>query len=206
MNEKLILAAKEFTEKAKKHPSLLESVVVGSVAGDDPYPKDLDLAIVVRNCDDIKILAKYARQMSKYTHNWEVFLFDEELNHLNRICHRKECPTTSVDCLVPGCGKILHIRVHADFTYNEKKFLTSPIKVLWTSFETSRFLQRKSELGITETRTYPVLKNIQLECIICGKEFIFTGAQRKWYQSRGLHQPKQCPDCIERKRFEGFRD
>jgi hypothetical protein len=63
----------------------------------------------------------------------------------------------------------------------------------------SRLLARRDELGIVESRSYPVLADIELECILCGKTFMFTGGEQKWYQKRGLSRPKRCPDCREQK-------
>lgn len=205
MNKNAVLraAAEEFAEKARKLSSVLEIAIVGSVAGDDPYPEDLDLAIVVRGLDEIATIAKYARQMSGHYHSWEVFLFDEGPSLLGRICYRRECPGESVDCFVPGCGRPPHLRVNPEFEYDERTFLTSPIDVLWTSLKSSCLLARREELGITESRKYPVLEDVEIECIICGKTFVFTGGQQKWYRKRGLNEPKRCPDCIERERMGG---
>jgi len=197
MNKSLRVAAKEFAEKANKLSSILEIAIVGSVAGDDPYPNDLDLAAIVRNLDEIATIAKYARQISRYYHGWEVSLFDEDLSLLGKICHRRECPGQSVECSVPGCGKPSHLRVDPDFEYDEEMFLRSPIDILWTSFNMSRLLKHKDELGIVESRRYLVLEDIEIECILCGKTFVFSGGEQKWYQKRGLCQPKRCPDCRE---------
>ena len=197
MNESLKVAAQEFAEKAHKLSSVLEIAIVGSVAGDDPYPNDLDLAVIVHNLGDIATIAKYARQISRYYHGWEVFLFDAGLSLIGKICHRRECPGQSVECSVPGCGKSPHLRVDPEFEYDEDMFLRSPIDILWTSFSTSRLIARKDELSIAESRKYPVLEDIEIECIICGKTFVFSGGEQKWYQKRGLSRPKRCPDCRE---------
>lgn len=204
MNENLRLAAKEFTEKANKLSSVIEIAIVGSVAGGDPYPNDLDLAVVIRSFDDFEILAKYARQISKYYHAWEVFLFNEDLKQLGRVCYRKNCPTMSVDCLVPGCGNPPHLSVEPDFEYDERMFFESPIDVLWTSLSKSCLLLHKGELGIFESRKYPVLEDIEIECILCGKTFVFSANEQKWYQKRGLRQPKRCPDCKEKQLLDEF--
>ncbi len=204
MNENLRLAAKEFTEKANKLSSVIEIAIVGSVAGGDPYPNDLDLAVVIRSFDDFEILAKYARQISKYYHAWEVFLFNEDLKQLGRVCYRKNCPTMSVDCLVPGCGNPPHLSVEPDFEYDERMFFESPIDVLWTSLSKSCLLSHKGELGIFESRKYPVLEDIEIECILCGKTFVFSANEQKWYQKRGLRQPKRCPDCKEKQLLDEF--
>jgi len=196
-NEILRVAANEFAEKSQKLSSVLEIAIVGSVAGNDPHPNDLDLAIIVHNLDEIEFIAKYARQMSKHYHAWEVFLFNEVLMLLGRVCHRRECPVRSIDCSVPGCGQPHHLRVYPDFEYDEKMFFKSPIDMLWTSFNVSRFLARKCELGIGESRKYPMQEDIEIKCIICGKTFLFTSSEQKWYQKHGLSRPKRCHDCKE---------
>ena len=164
-NEIFRVAANEFAEKVHKLSSPLEIAIIGSVAGDDPYPNDLDLVIIIRNLEGITTIAKYARQMSRHYHGWEVFLFDENVSLIGRICHRKKCPGQSVDCSFPGCGQPPHLRVHSDFNYQEKIFFNSPIDVLWTSFKKSHLLERKDELGITESRQYPVLEDVKIKCM-----------------------------------------
>ncbi len=197
-NEILRVAANEFAEKVHKLSSPLEIAIIGSVAGDDPYPNDLDLVIIIRNLEEITTIAKYARQMSRHYHGWEVFLFDENVSPLGRICHRKKCPGQSVDCYVSGCGQTPYLRIHSDFNYQEKIFFNSPIDVLWTSFKMSRLLERKDELGIAESRRYPVLEDIKIKCILCAKVFLFTASEQKWYKKQGFSLPKRCPDCKER--------
>lgn len=203
-NEVLRVAASEFAEKVRKLSSPLEIAIVGSVAGDDPYPSDLDLVVIVCNLDDLKTIANYARQLSSHYHAWEVFLFDENLSHLGRICHRRKCPGQSIDCFTLGCGKPPHLRVHPDFKHDKNIFLSSPIDVLWMSFKKSLLLARKEELGI-KPRKYPVLEDIEVECILCGKTFVFTGGEQKWYEQQGFVQSKRCPDCIEQEYEGGLR-
>jgi len=205
-NKILRAAANEFVEKVSKLSSPLEIAIVGSVASDDPYPNDLDISIIVRNLDEIVTIARYARQISGRYHGWEVFLFDENLSPVGRVCHRRECPAQSVDCYIPGCGNPPHLRVHPDFEYDEREFLSSPIDLLWISSKKSLFLTRKEDLGIVESRKYPVLEDVEVECILCGKTFVFTGSGQKWYQKQGFSLPKRCPDCIEREYMEGLRN
>ena len=137
--------------------------------------------------------------MSGYYHDWEVFLFDKNLLPLGRICHRRQCPAQSVDCSAAGCGKPPHLRIDSGFEYDEKIFLTSPIDILYTSFKKSCLLGRKDELGIVKSRKYPIPEDIKIKCILCGKTFVFTSGEQKWYQRQGYNQPKRCPDCKENK-------
>ena len=57
-NQVLRAAADEFTKKVSILSSPLEIAIVGSVAGNDPSPNDLDLALIVNNLDEIAEIAK----------------------------------------------------------------------------------------------------------------------------------------------------
>ena len=203
-NQILREAVDEFAEKASTLSSVLEIAIVGSVASDDSYPNDLDISLVVDNLDEIAKISKYARQMSRYYHGWEVFLFGKNLLHLGRVCRRRLCLSQSVDCYVPGCGDPPHLRIHSGFEYDEKIFLSSPIDILYTTFKKSRLLDRKNELGITGSRKYPVLEDIKIKCTVCGRTFIFTAGEQKWYKGQGYNQPKRCPGCRENKYINDF--
>lgn len=203
-NQILREAADEFVKKSSKLSSVIEIAIVGSVAGDDPYPNDLDISLVVDNLDELAQISKWARQMSRHYHNWEVFLFNKNLLPLGRICHRRQCPSQLVDCYVPGCGNPPQLRIHSGFKYDEKIFLSSPIDNLYTSFKESYLLDRKNELGITRSRKYPVLEDIKIKCIICGRTFLFTSSEQKWYKGQGYSQPKRCSGCRENKYINNF--
>ena len=203
-NQILREAAGDFTNKASMLSSVLEIAIAGSVAGGDPYPNDLDISLILNNIEELAQISKYARQMSRYYHSWEVFLFDKNLLHLGRVCHRRECPSQSVDCCVPGCGDPPHLRIHSGFKYDEKIYLSSPFDILYTSLKESCLFARKSELGITESRIYPVLEDVKIKCAVCGRIFIYTAGEQKWYKGRGYSQPKRCPGCRENKYINDF--
>lgn len=84
-NEILRIAAEDFIKKASKLPSVVEVAIFGSVTRDKPTPKDIDLAVIINNYIDIEILAKYSRQMNKFYHDWEVFLFSYSNNLKNVV-------------------------------------------------------------------------------------------------------------------------
>jgi predicted nucleotidyltransferase len=186
-------AARQFMQKAQSLPEVAEIVLCGSVAGNDPYPSDLDLAIILTTFDILEDLAKYARQMSSIAHNWEAFVFDDQLTYRGRICHRRECPGQSVDCLHPACGEVPHLKIDPDFEFDERLFFESPFEILLTPKE-SRFLKHKQELGIA-SRVYTPLKPLKRACIECGQRFTVDGGEQKWYEKRGLALPKRCFRC-----------
>ena len=62
--EGFLKAAEEFSKKVEQLPSVLEVVLVGSLASDDPYPNDIDVAIFLSDLSDIPRIDKSARQIS----------------------------------------------------------------------------------------------------------------------------------------------
>lgn len=204
--ELLRLAAAEFADKASSLPYLIEVALVGSTAGNDPYPNDLDLAVVVEDHQDLSLLVKYARQISRHHHSWEVFIFDVKMRHLGRLCFRKECPTRSVDCLMAGCGRPAYLRRIKGFKYQARQFLSSPVAVIWKRGGASLILKKKESLSIRETRHYEVLKDLTLKCINCGEYFAFPAAKQKSFAKNGFSLPKRCPKCLEKEYLSGARD
>jgi len=48
-----------------------------------------------------------------------------------------------------------------------------------------------------------VFKDIALQCIECGQEFVFTAGEQMFYADKGLlNEPKRCPECRARRRQE----
>jgi hypothetical protein len=186
-------AALRFTQKARALAEVAEIVLCGSVAGNDPYPSDLDLAIILTAFDSLENLAKYARQMSSISYSWDVFVFDTELTYRGRICHRRECRSQSADCLHPACGEVPHLKIDPEFEFDEGLFFGSPFEILRAPDE-SRFVKHKQDLGIA-SRVYTPLKRLKRECIDCGRRFTIDGGEQKWFEKRGLVLPKRCSRC-----------
>ena len=46
------------------------------------------------------------------------------------------------------------------------------------------------------------LESINLECVDCGKEFIFTGRNQQFFESNGWDPPKRCKPCQIRRKAE----
>jgi len=64
-NETFKSAAREFAEKLRVLDCSREVAIVGSVAGGDPYPNDIDVALVVEDLNELSIIAKYAMKNRK---------------------------------------------------------------------------------------------------------------------------------------------
>jgi predicted nucleotidyltransferase len=194
-------AAGQFAHKARELAGVAEIAICGSVAGNDPDPYDLDIAVVMTALDSLEPLAKYARQMSSISHAWEVFLFDHRLIFQGRICQRRECPGGSVECMGPNCGKIPHVRIAPGFQFDEIQFFESPFEILHQTTEKSYLLGYKERIGIGFSRTYTPLKPMRVDCIECGRRFTIDAGEQKWYTKGGLTLPKRCDRCRSKKYF-----
>ncbi|WP_410511860.1 hypothetical protein PaeBR_17625 [Paenibacillus sp. BR2-3] len=73
-------AAQHFANKVENLASVQEVILCGSMADGDPYPGDLDLAVVLSHLDELPDLARFCRQISSATHAWEVFVFNANIN------------------------------------------------------------------------------------------------------------------------------
>ena len=108
--------------------------------------------------------------------------------------------TSSYAAYPSGC---YFFKVHSDFKYQEKIFSDSPIEVLWTSFKKSVLIEHKDELGIVESLIYPVLEDIKVKCVLCGKIFLFRASEQKWYKKQGFSLPKRRSNFIVHERIKG---
>lgn len=103
--EKFLQAAVDFAAKLKNIPTVCEVALCGSMVIEDPYPNDIDLAIVIESLEDLPQIAKCARQISSAYHGWEVFVFKPDRTYLGRICRRRQCPTQTARCDNRDCGQ-----------------------------------------------------------------------------------------------------
>ena len=62
-----------FVKRPVGDKGVCEVALCGSMVTEDPYPNDVDLAIVVESLDDLPKLARCARQIISTYHGWEVF-------------------------------------------------------------------------------------------------------------------------------------
>jgi CxxC-x17-CxxC domain-containing protein len=43
-----------------------------------------------------------------------------------------------------------------------------------------------------------------IQCVDCGKDFVFTEREQEWYREKGLtHEPRRCRDCRAAKKAGG---
>ena len=44
------------------------------------------------------------------------------------------------------------------------------------------------------------LQDKLLRCVDCGRDFVFTDGEQRYFFSKGLSQPKRCHACRERRK------
>lgn len=190
-------AAQNFANKAKNLSSVQEVILCGSMASDDPYPQDIDLAVVLSGLYELPQLARFCRQMSSVTHAWEVFVFNTSRKYLGRICHKRECPGQRY-CDAPDCGKTPHLCNLRGFRFDPAQFLSPELQILWNRNEESVLLSWRRELNLKAPRVKS-FKAVRLTCRECGDRFIFEASEQKYFEKRGWEEPKRCPSCREKK-------
>jgi len=87
---------------------------------------DVDLAIAIDHLDNLAALNR-ARSRAVTNlhedggpgvahHQVDVFIFSTGWNdYLGRLCTYGQCPKGKIECLVPGCGRVLFLRQHEGF-------------------------------------------------------------------------------------------
>jgi len=85
-NQILRTAVDEFTKKVSKLSSLLEIAIVGSVAGSDPYPNGLNLALIVDNLNKIEFLCSMEELIQNIIYGFEGRnIFFKNMDQLNYV-------------------------------------------------------------------------------------------------------------------------
>ena len=198
--ERLFEAAKTFARKCAGSTNIHEVALCGSMVTEDPYPQDIDLAIVVDSFSDLPLIARAARQITSTYHGWEVFVFRPDRTYAGRICHRRECPTQTARCDKIDRSRVPHLGNLADFDFDPVLFLSPPIEILWCRESKSVLINWKEALGARATeRTH--YRPITLKCDDCGNQFIFSVGEQKYFADRGFRRPKRCESCHIRREF-----
>ena len=78
-------AAADFAERINGVESVEEVAVFASVAGGDPYPSDLDLAIFLNALDELPMIAKVMRQVQNKTGGLDLFVFERDRRFLGNV-------------------------------------------------------------------------------------------------------------------------
>lgn len=181
----------EFAEKIKELDSVAEVAIFASVAANDQYPSDVDVALFLNTPRDIPQIAKVKRQLQGKTNGFDLFVFDVQRTFLGNICFRRECPGRSVECAY--CGDIPFIQVREGLVCDPVRWFKTPVLVVFQRDDKSLLLtwqkQILKSLGRDMPEPYPVREGLIIKCWECGDRFEFE------HEKMGFKNPKHCRKC-----------
>jgi len=106
---------RRFVRFAREIEEVKRIALIGSLAADKEFPKDIDLLVTISNDCELAPLAKLARQLSGHMNSHgagaDVFLASEDGEYLGRTCPWRDCGPgfrTSCDALHCGLRPYLH--------------------------------------------------------------------------------------------------
>jgi predicted nucleotidyltransferase len=110
--------------------------LIGSLATDKEFPKDVDVLVTVSDSCDLSPLAKLGRELSGHMNNHragaDVFLASEDGNYIGRTCPWKNCgPGYRASCDAMNCGKRPYLHDDLDAVHLDKAWIDRPPVVLW---------------------------------------------------------------------------
>ena len=133
---------RRFVHVARDIPGVQRIALIGSLASDKEFPKDIDLLVTVSDDCDLAPLAKLGRQLSGHMTNHQagadVFLASEGGQYIGRACPWKSCgPGYRASCDAMNCGRLPDL--HDDFSAVRLKeeVIARPSVVLWPDLTAS---------------------------------------------------------------------
>ena len=127
---------RRFVRFARHIPGVCRIALIGSLATDGEFPKDIDLVVTVNDDCDLTPLAQLARQLSGHMNSHsagaDVFLSSEDGKYLGRTCPWKNCgPGFRVSCDAMHCGMRPYLHDDLNATRLNEKLIAQPPVLLW---------------------------------------------------------------------------
>jgi hypothetical protein len=130
----LLRAVLTFVRSARSTPGLLRIALLGSLATDNPVPKDADVLVSTDANVDLAPLARLGRRLqgTAQTINLgaDIFLADTAGHYLGRICHYRECHPR-VACRALRCGRQQHLNDDLQIVTLSPTLVSAPPIDLW---------------------------------------------------------------------------
>jgi hypothetical protein len=110
--------------------------LIGSLATDEPDPKDADLLVTVTDNTDLAPMAKLARKLQGHAQSFnrggDVFLADPQGNYLGRTCPWKRCgPGIRISCDALHCGRRPYLHDDLETVRLSEDLIAAPPIELW---------------------------------------------------------------------------
>lgn len=127
---------RRFVRFARDLPGLHRIALIGSLASDKEFPKDIDLLVTVADDCDLVALAKLGRQlaghMAAHGAGADIFLASPDGEYLGRTCPWKKCgPGIRTRCDALSCGVRHYLRDDLHSIRLSKKQILQPPVQLW---------------------------------------------------------------------------
>ena len=127
---------RRFVRLASEMEGIKRIALIGSLAADKEFPKDIDLLVTVSDDCDLAPLAELGRQLNGHMNSHgagaDVFLASERDEYLGRTCPWRDCgPGVRASCDAMHCG--LRLYLHDDFSSVRLKedVIAQPRVLLW---------------------------------------------------------------------------
>jgi hypothetical protein len=130
----LLLAVRSFVHSARNCPGVIHIALMGSLTTTKAIPKDADVLVVIDGSMDLARLARAGRRLKGVAQTInlgaDIFLADENLHYLGRICHFRECHPRMA-CAAQHCGRREHLNDDLQVVTLSHELLRSPPVDLW---------------------------------------------------------------------------
>ena len=136
LRETMFAEVRWFVESAHLIVGVERIALVGSLATNKEFPKDIDLLVTITNDCDLAGLARLGRQlaghMAAHSSGADVFLASPLGEYLGRICPWKKCrPGVRVGCEALSCGARQFLHDDFDTIFLEQELIHYPPAILW---------------------------------------------------------------------------
>ena len=134
---------RRFVRFAREIQGVTRIALIGSLAADKEFPKDIDLLVTVNNDCDLAPLAKLGRQLSGHMNSHragaDVFLASEDGEYLGRTCPWRDCgPGFRTSCDALHCGLRPYLHDDLNSVRLKKGLITQPSLLLWPKVAAAR--------------------------------------------------------------------
>lgn len=126
----------EFIQSTYKINGVLRIALIGSLMTNKKNPKDADLLITITDNLDLTQLAKRGRRLqgkaSSISSGADIFLLNEKMDYIGRICHWKECrPGVRMSCDALNCGKREYLHDDLQVINLSKNLVVNPPLIIF---------------------------------------------------------------------------
>jgi hypothetical protein len=211
MEDKLLRykkVATDFVGRVAHLESVLEIAVFASVAGGDPYPSDIDVAIFLNSLETMAPIAKAKRQADALMNGFDLFVFDQDRKFIGNVCQRKECGSGSGTAIRVCCTSTPFIARRDGLNFEPFRWFKTPVEILFHRDKKSILLSWQEAIlqtmGLDSPEPYPIREPIVQKCRECGTRFTIDPGEQKYFEGMGFDFPKRCQSCRDDK--NGYRE